>query len=170
MPFCICDHRFFCKWKLAVLLPEGIGAELCTNHDFGSRKKNPKSSFFPFNHWEGEAVVRVGMTNVLQACFSFVKSEGTEIIYWECEDKDSFPHKKNGGESSSPWVQPHHWLDQCCWKLLSRKCLTEKLLHVWSFFFSSIFIAAYFSWMETWHSHFLNEIQFVLLLFRLVLH
>lgn len=170
MPFCVCDHRFFCKWKLAVLLPEGIGAELCTNYDFGSRKKKPKSSFFPFNRWEGEAVVRVGMTNVLQACFSFVNLKVQRSSTGNVRTRIPSLTKKNGGESSSPWVQPHHWLDQCCWKLLSRKCLTEKLLHVWSFFSSSVFIAAYFSWMETWHSHFLNGIQFVLLLFRLVLH
>lgn len=39
---------------------------------------------------------------------SRVKSEGSQIIYWAHEDKETFPHKSVGGVSSSLWVTGCH--------------------------------------------------------------
>lgn len=142
--FCICDHRFFCKWKLPVLLPESVGGELCTNYDFGSWKKK-KSFFIPFNHWEGKAVVRAHMTNVWQACFSCVKSGGTEIIYGAREDKETFPHKKVGGRCPQvpEWEPVTGWHNVVgnCWaeSAFSQRCYVCGvffLLH----FYGSLFL------------------------------
>lgn len=106
-----------------------------TLHKLWLWKLKKKSFFIPFNHWEGKAVVRADMTNVWQACFSCVKSGGTEIIYGAREDKETFPHKKVLGRCPQipEWEPVTGWHDVVgnCW---AESAFSQKLLHVWSGF------------------------------------
>lgn len=87
-----------------------LHGEFYTN--FRSWEKN-KTFLVSFNHWEGTAVIWADMTNFWQICFSYVKSEGSQIIYWAHEDKDLPPQKCGGGILKSEWRRA--WCFGNCW-------------------------------------------------------
>lgn len=160
IPFCICDRCFFWEWKLQFSYLKTLVLNFTQTLETG-RKIKPSS--FPLIIGKGQLWYEQ-IWLMLEKSFSHVLN--LKVHRLSTGHMMTRKHK-NVGEASSSLSDWLAWCFGNCW---IARTFIENLSYRSAVIFLSIFIATYFSRMEFWHSHFLNRIQFVILLFRLVQH